>query len=435
MHCFCQNISCYQSCKIRSKGSKEGVFILNIKKKNLNRALTLFLASSCVIGLPACSGTNVKQVTETVQAQSASETVTESAAKDNESVVESENSETLTETLETESETKQETSSEQSETETGKNLEETESEDAESLTDVYVGSKDLEEQANGKMPDTTVYTLDVRAADYNTYFENLKDELDTVNGYIAKQDKSFYSLDEKKASLVLRVPRENSSDTAKYIQGLGIVDQSDHVTDKVQNMVSVINNHVTALQQEQTNLLEMAIKAEDTSTVLSIQSRIADITYEINAYNSKMHILEEDKPYDSIIINFTEDKDISFVPRVNNFFRRFITGIGRIFLKVAVVFCAILPIAVIIGLIIFICKIVKKKQQEKETRQIADYAKRISTAKNKGKVVEGSALETDEKKLLVSDNIEKESGNDQAPEAESTENVEVVEADSQEKKR
>lgn len=366
------------------------------QKLFMKKALAVFLASSCIVGLQACSGKNATTTNETSQSQIASETVKETEKKDVKETEDSKETETETETkTETVDETANETTDEASE-ESNKN----DPESADTLADVYVGSKDLEAQADGKSPDTTVYTYSVRAADYNAYIDRVKKGLDSAGGYIAKQDKLFYSAEEKKAYLVLRVPRDGSADFAQYIQSTGTVDKSDHVTDKVKNMTSVIDDHVTALQQEQTNLLEMAVKTEDTSTVLSLQSRIADITYEINAYNSKMHVLDEDKQYDSIIVNFTEDKNVAFTPRVNNVFRKIITGIGKIFIKCAVVICAVLPIAAIIGLVVFIVTTVRKKRQAKETQQIADYAKRISEAKNKDKVVEGSAIDTENKKLL-----------------------------------
>lgn len=313
------------------------------QKLFMKKTLAVFLASSCIVGLPACSGKNATTTNETSQSQIASETVKETEKKDVEETGDSKETETETETEtvdETANETADETADEAAE-ESNKN----DPESADTLADVYVGSKDLEAQADGKSPDTTVYTYSVRAADYNAYIDSVKKELDSAGGYIAKQDKLFYSTEEKKAYLVLRVPRDGSADFAQYIQSAGTVDKSDHVTDKVKNMTSVIDDHVAALQQEQTNLLEMAVKTEDTSTVLSLQSRIADITYEINAYNSKMHVLDEDKQYDSIIINFTEDRNVAFTPRVNNVFRKIITGIGKIFIKCAVVVCAVLPIA------------------------------------------------------------------------------------------
>ena len=370
------------------------------QKLFMKKALAVFLASSCIVGLPACSGKNATTTNETSQSQIASETVKETEKKDVEETGDSKETETETETKtetvdETANETADETADEASE-ESNKN----DPESADTLADVYVGSKDLEAQADGKSPDTTVYTYSVRAADYSAYIDSVKKELDSAGGYIAKQDKLFYSTEEKKAYLVLRVPRDGSADFAQYIQSTGTIDKSDHVTDKVKNMTSVIDDHVTALQQEQTNLLEMAVKTEDTSTVLSLQSRIADITYEINAYNSKMHVLDEDKQYDSIIINFTEDKNVAFTPRVNNVFRKIITGIGKVFIKCAVVVCAVLPIAAIIGLVVFIVTTAKKKKQEKETQQIADYAKRISEAKNKDKVVDGTVIDVEDKKLL-----------------------------------
>lgn len=370
------------------------------QKLFMKKALAVFLASSCIVGLPACSGKNATQTNETSQSQIASETVKETEKKDVEETGDSKETETETETKtetvdEAANETADETADEAAE-ESNKN----DPESADTLADVYVGSKDLEAQADGKSPDTTVYTYSVRAADYSAYIDSVKKELDSAGGYIAKQDKLFYSTEEKKAYLVLRVPRDGSADFAQYIQSTGTIDKSDHVTDKVKNMTSVIDDHVTALQQEQTNLLEMAVKTEDTSTVLSLQSRIADITYEINAYNSKMHVLNEDKQYDSIIINFTEDKNVAFTPRVNNVFRKIITGIGKVFIKCAVVVCAVLPIAAIIGLVVFIVTTAKKKKQEKETQQIADYAKRISEAKNKDKVVDGTVIDVEDKKLL-----------------------------------
>lgn len=132
------------------------------QKLFMKKTLAVFLASSCIVGLPACSGKNATTTNETSQSQIASETVKETEKKDVEETGDSKETETETETEtvdETANETADETADEAAE-ESNKN----DPESADTLADVYVGSKDLEAQADGKSPDTTVYTYSVRAA-------------------------------------------------------------------------------------------------------------------------------------------------------------------------------------------------------------------------------------------------------------------------------
>ena len=52
------------------------------QKLFMKKALAVFLASSCIVGLPACSGKNATTTNETSQSQIASETVKETEKKD-----------------------------------------------------------------------------------------------------------------------------------------------------------------------------------------------------------------------------------------------------------------------------------------------------------------------------------------------------------------
>ena len=51
------------------------------QKLFMKKALAVFLASSCIVGLPACSGKNATTTNETSQSQIASETVKETEKK------------------------------------------------------------------------------------------------------------------------------------------------------------------------------------------------------------------------------------------------------------------------------------------------------------------------------------------------------------------
>lgn len=351
-------------------------------KKHITKALTILLVSSCITCLPACSGngntTTADQSELPVETSSIEQTEREdSEASESETKVPETNIETE-EKGETDTEEAEEAlSSNESNALEEESVNNLDDKSPEEIEDVYIGSKDIEERGEGNEPSATTYTFTVRTTDYNTYMESFENYLAEIGGYIAKKDTSFYSIDDKQVSLLARVPRDTSEDFANYIETSGMIDKADHSTALVRDMMSSINNHVKALQQEQTNLLEMAVKTEDTTTVLSIQSRIADITYEINAYNSKLHILDEDSQYDSVFIELSEDKEIAFLPRLNSFFKKMIRGIGNVFVNAAIVVLAVLPIIAILGILIFGIKIAKMRNQLNETKKVADYAKRI----------------------------------------------------------
>ena len=90
------------------------------------------------------------------------------------------------------------------------------------------------------------------------------------------------------------------------IEGEGNVTYRNIYTDDVTLSYVDTESHLKALRTEQETLLGLLEKAETVENIIAIQSRLSEVRYEIESYESRLRTYDDQIDYSTVYLNVSE---------------------------------------------------------------------------------------------------------------------------------
>ncbi len=156
-------------------------------------------------------------------------------------------------------------------------------------------------------------TLRYETRIYDDFLTNLSACIRTHGGFIQSQENyggsltSAYST--RSAYMTVRIPLDRYDLFMSEAGNLGIVTyKSENSQDVTMNYVDT-ESRIKSLQAEYNALLAILEKSEKLEDVISLQSRISEVTYELETYQAQL------RKYDDLIAYCTVNIDVSEVER------------------------------------------------------------------------------------------------------------------------
>jgi len=203
---------------------------------------------------------------------------------------------------------------------------------------------------------------------YDEAIENLNQIIIENNAYI--QNSNEYTNSYSKArtlNIVIRVPRENSTEAIADITVLGTVtNRSENVND-VTDSYSDIDARLKTLYVEEQTYLDILEKAETVDEVLKIQSYLSDTRYNIERYESQKRNYDLLISYDTLTLNIYEVEKItpveeqSIIQEIISNFMDSVKGIGDMIRSLVVFVIGDILYIALFGLAIYLVVIAIKK--------------------------------------------------------------------------
>ncbi len=208
--------------------------------------------------------------------------------------------------------------------------------------------------------DSTLARLETLAAEMGGFIQS-----SNVSGQSIKTDYPGA----RYASFTLRIPASGLDDFGERVKELGnITAQSENIQD-VSDYYYDTEARLKTLRTEEERLLEILKKAENLSDILTIESALSNVRYQIESMDGQMRRLEDQITYSTIYLNVEEVLDSSKLvvspltlgQRISERFASSIKGI-KTFIENAIVFVAgdILVIA-LWGIVLFGLFVVGKR--------------------------------------------------------------------------
>ena len=208
--------------------------------------------------------------------------------------------------------------------------------------------------------------LDERVAGLNGYYEQK-----SVRRSGSRDDGSYYQY----ADLTVRVPAENLD---HFISDVGdkanIVSTSESTENVTLTYVST-QSRVQALETEQQRLLELLENAETMEDLLTIESRLTDVRWELENYASQLRVLDNQVNYSTIYLSIWEvDEPTVIVERttwqkIGDGFAEnagdMWNGLVNFFIWIITVIPYLIPLALIGGAVLLVLKLGKKLKNKK----------------------------------------------------------------------
>ena len=211
-------------------------------------------------------------------------------------------------------------------------------------------------------------SMDLETKDVDKTMSSVEELVNKYNGYI--QSSTMYNDSYAYYYMTIRIPSDQFESCINDIKGLGNVTSYSRSTDDVTEQYTDYEAKLKSYKKQEKKLMEMYDQATNVSELMDIESRISEVQYEIDFYESMI------KNYDTLIEYSTLDLNISEIKVYSNTETGFLSRLGEAFENgwyyclstieefiITVVYNLWLVVIVVLGFVGF--KVYKKKKQGK----------------------------------------------------------------------
>ena len=310
-------------------------------------------------------------------------------------------------------------------------------EEAESYdtADVYADGGSFDKDASGievNTPQTTNrklirnVNLEVETQDFQTLIANVTNRVKTLGGYIENSNiyngSTFSGEMQRNATMTLRIPSAKADIfLTEVADQSNITQQNENVNDVTLEYVD-LESHKKVLLAEEENLIELLEATTDIDDMITLESRISNLRYQIESMESQLRTYDNKVDYTTITLHVSEVVELTEItepepePEEPTTWERISTGfadnLNRVvttFTDLLVWFLSNLPSLLVWAVIIFIIvKIIKRLSPDGDSRSFGR-AKKEKKNKNakEGKAEENAAQQANAEGFHWPENDEK----------------------------
>jgi hypothetical protein len=219
--------------------------------------------------------------------------------------------------------------------------------------------------------------LELETQDFDDLIAAINDEITRLGGYIESSDLSgrrYDSLDVmRRGNIIARIPKEHLDEF------VGTVNDASNVVNKTENTKNVTlqyvdaESHIKALEIEQDKLYELLGKTGTLEDILTLESRLSSIRYELENYKSQLRIYDNQVEYSTVTLRIEEvermtpkeEEKVTVFKRIKTGFSDTMYDISEGIKNVIVGFTVNLPYIIIWAVIILVCILLIRKGYKK----------------------------------------------------------------------
>lgn len=223
-------------------------------------------------------------------------------------------------------------------------------------------------------------SLDVETKAFDRFISDLAAEVEALGGYIEYSSVSGSSYlsenGQRTAWYTARIPEDKLEDFISKIGDNGnITNVSRNVRDITLEYVDVAGR-ISTLKSELERLEELLGQASSMEDILAIESKISDVRYELESYQSQMNTYDNLVDYSTVEIYVLEVDVVSASQgdsawdQIQSGFMNSLYGLGRGLSSFIIGLLSAIPYLAVIALVIFIfVKVVHKRGKKKKERR------------------------------------------------------------------
>lgn len=229
----------------------------------------------------------------------------------------------------------------------------------------------------------TLY-LEAETENMDTLLTQIDDRITELEGYVEAKEiyngSTYASHRYRRASMTIRIPAPQLYAFADHVSQISNITSERETTDDITLTYVATQSRITALETEQTRLLELLAQAETMEDLLMIESRLTEVRAELEEITSQLRVYDNLVDYATIhlelqeVVEYTEPTPESGWARMGKGFLESLKGLGNglkeffIFLVVSVPYLIFFA-AVVTVIVLVIRRIRKKRRKAKEIQQ------------------------------------------------------------------
>lgn len=244
-------------------------------------------------------------------------------------------------------------------------------------TETGASEEEPSEPQTGRKLIRNIY-LDVETLEFDTLVSELQKQTDILGGYVERSSisgSSYYYEDTRYADLTLRIPKDKTDEFLEKVgNSANITSRSENVEDITLTYVDT-ESHVKALRTEEEQLLKILEKAESVEDIMSIQSRLSEVRYQLESYASRLKTYDNQVDYDTItlyvreVTKETPTEKMSIWQQMKEGFADSLLAISKDFRDICIWFVAHIPYFMILfAVVLMMTSVVKKRNKKKNNK-------------------------------------------------------------------
>ena len=214
--------------------------------------------------------------------------------------------------------------------------------------------------------------MNVETDDLDTLMTDLDQKINALGGYVEDQNihngSNYASRRYRNANLTIRIPDEKVDQFTSEVSGIANVVSQNLRREDITLQYVATSSRVTALETEETRLLELLAEAENMSDLLEIEARLTDVRYELERHASQLRLYDNQVDYATIYLNISEVQEYTpveeptFFERIQTTFSNALEGLGDSIVNITVFLVGNSPYLLTFGLIGFLAvKLTKRR--------------------------------------------------------------------------
>ena len=206
--------------------------------------------------------------------------------------------------------------------------------------------------------------MNVETDDLDMLMADLDQKINALGGYVEDQNihngSTYASRRYRNANLTIRIPDEKVDQFTSEVSGMANVVSQNLRREDITLKYVATSSRVTALETEETRLLELLAKADNMTDLLEIEARLTDVRYELENYASQLRLYDNQIDYATIYLyisevqEYTPVEEPTFFQRIKNTFSDALEGLSDGIVNITVFLVGNSPYLLTIGMVLFL---------------------------------------------------------------------------------
>lgn len=253
-------------------------------------------------------------------------------------------------------------------------------EPAEDVSDDAVEGSESPEVADTSRKLIKNVDLEVETEEFDDLLTTIEQKTEALAGYIEESytynGSAYRGGSTRNASLTIRIPAGKlNTFLSEVAEVSNVISRNERVTDVTLQYVDM-ESHKKALVAEQDRLLELLEQAENIEDIISIESRLSEVRYQIESMESQLRTMDNQVSYSTINLSIEEVKQLTPVKeqsvgeKIATGFWKNLTRVGAGILNFGIGLIISIPYVllwgIIIAIVVFIIRSVLKKSRSRK---------------------------------------------------------------------
>lgn len=222
--------------------------------------------------------------------------------------------------------------------------------------------------------------LNAETEHFDDLMATLSSKITALGGYVESRESHngsyYHSRYNRYCSMVIRIPADQLDSFVTHVNENANVTNSSETTDDITLQYVDTEAKITALETEQARLLELLANAQNLTEILEIESRLSDVTYELERYASQKRSYDNLVSYATVYLEVQEVEVLTPVEeptvwqRMTTGFAETLQDLGDDITDFCVWFVVELPYIVIWALILTVAYLIIRRTRRKKSKKM-----------------------------------------------------------------